>query len=57
MRKLIKGILSWGVIGFVLGLLFAPEKGEETRKKVQGAVEKGKEKLDELKKSFKTPEE
>lgn len=56
MKKLIKSILSWGVIGFVLGILFAPEKGEETRKKVNEAIEKGKVKVDEIKKSFKTPE-
>ncbi len=57
MKKLIKSILSWGVIGFVLGLLLAPEKGEDTRKKVQGAVDMGKEKIEELKKTIKTLDE
>ncbi len=47
MKKLLKGILGWGVIGFVMGLLLAPEKGEETRKKASTWIEKGKAKLDE----------
>lgn len=49
MRKLLKGILGFGVVGFILGLLFAPEKGDETRKKVAEAIEKGKEKFNEVK--------
>lgn len=55
MGKLIKRILSWGIIGFVMGLLFAPEKGEQTRKKVNEAIEKGKEKFEEIKKTFESP--
>ncbi|MBI5701330.1 YtxH domain-containing protein [Candidatus Saganbacteria bacterium] len=50
--KLLKGILGWGIIGFVAGLLFAPEKGEDARKKVSEAIEKGKEKFNEVKSSF-----
>jgi gas vesicle protein len=57
MGKLIKRILGWGVIGFVMGLLFAPEKGEETRKKVNEAIEKGKEKFQEIKKTFESPKD
>lgn len=52
MGKLLKGILGWGIIGFVAGLLFAPEKGEDARKKVSEAIEKGKEKFNEVKSSF-----
>ena len=55
MKNLIKRVLGWGIVGFVLGLLFAPEKGEETRKKVNEALEKGKEKIEEVKKSFNNP--
>jgi len=55
MKNLIKRVLGWGIVGFVLGLLFAPEKGEETRKKVNEAIEKGKEKIEEVKKSFNNP--
>ena len=32
--------------------MLAPEKGEETRKKAQEAIEKGKEKFQEIKKSL-----
>ncbi|MFH1541769.1 MAG: YtxH domain-containing protein [bacterium] len=38
-----------GIIGFVAGILLAPWKGEESRKKVQDAVEKGKAKFEEIK--------
>lgn len=48
MKKLLKGILGWGVIGFVAGLLLAPDKGEETRKKASTWIEKGKAKIDEM---------
>lgn len=50
--KLIKKVLGFGIIGFVLGLLFAPQKGEETRKKLADAAQKGKEKIEEIKKEF-----
>lgn len=52
MGKLLKSLTLGGIIGFVAGLLFAPDKGEETRKKVQDAVEKGKNKFEELKKEI-----
>ena len=48
-RKLLRGITLGGLAGFVLGILFAPQKGEETRKKLQDSIEKGKEKFKELK--------
>ncbi len=45
--RLIMGIILGGAIGSVLGLTFAPRKGEETRKilkeKGQELLEKGKE--------------
>ena len=49
MGKLLKSLTLGGIIGFVAGLLFAPEKGEETRKKVNEVLEKGKKKITELK--------
>jgi len=52
MRRFLRNLFTGGVIGFVIGLLFAPFKGEETRKKVQDAVEKGKEKFNEIKEEF-----
>jgi gas vesicle protein len=56
-RRILKGVFTGGVIGFVLGMLFAPAKGEETRAKLQEAandpkvkdfVEKAKAKGSEL---------
>jgi len=49
MKKLLKNILGWGIIGFIAGLIIAPEKGEETRKKIKEAFDKGKEKFEEIK--------
>jgi len=49
MGKIMKSLTIGGIIGFVAGLLFAPSKGDETRKKVQEAMEKGKEKFNEIK--------
>ena len=36
----IKTFLTGGMIGAVLGVLFAPKKGEETRKELSGEGEK-----------------
>jgi gas vesicle protein len=52
MGKISKGLTIGAIIGFFAGLLLAPEKGEETRKKVQDAIEKGKDKLNEIKSSL-----
>jgi len=52
MRKFIKNLFVGGVLGFIAGLLFAPEKGEETRKKVEDAIQKGKVKFEEVKGTF-----
>jgi len=58
MGRLFKSLTLGGIIGFIFGLLFAPQKGEETRKKVQEAIEKGKEKFKEIKEEFsKGPED
>lgn len=57
MSKIMRGLSLGAIFGFVAGLLFAPEKGEETRKKVQEAIEKGKEKFKEIKESFEKKEE
>ncbi len=50
--KFLKTVTLGGIIGFVAGMLFAPDKGEGTRKKLQDAIEKGKEKFKELKEGF-----
>ena len=58
MGKIMRGLTLGGIVGFIAGMLFAPQKGEETRKKVQEIIEKGKEKLKEIKGEFsKGPEE
>jgi gas vesicle protein len=36
----IKTFLTGGMIGAVLGVLFAPKKGEETRKELSGETDK-----------------
>jgi len=53
MGKIFRGLTFGGMVGFVLGLLFAPQKGEETRKKLSDSLEKGKEKFEEIKEEFK----
>ena len=47
--KLLIGFLAGAAIGGVLGVLFAPDKGEETRKKI---VKKGNDVSDSLKDKF-----
>lgn len=47
--NIFKTITLGGIVGFVAGLLFAPTRGEDSRKKLQDALEKGKEKFKELK--------
>lgn len=37
---IIAAFLGGAIVGGVLGLLFAPESGEETRKKIADALEK-----------------
>lgn len=57
MGRIFKSLTLGGIVGFIMGLLFAPGKGEETRKKLQESVEKGKEKFKELKGEFTKKEE
>jgi gas vesicle protein len=45
----VKTVTLGGLLGFIAGLFFAPQKGEESRKQLQDAVEKGKEKFKEIK--------
>ena len=52
MGRIMKSMTIGAIVGFVAGLLFAPKKGEETRKKLQETIEKGKEKFEELKEEF-----
>ena len=47
--KLFLGVLAGLSAGAVLGILFAPDKGTETRKKI---VEKGEDYVDEVKEKF-----
>ena len=44
--KIILGILAGTAAGALIGILFAPDKGTETRKKI---VHKGEEYIDNLK--------
>ena len=57
MGRIFKSLTLGGIIGFIMGLLFAPKKGEETRKQLQDQIEKGKEKFQELKEEFRKEEE
>ena len=44
--KIVLGFLAGAAAGALLGILFAPDKGTETRKKI---VEKGEDYVDEVK--------
>ena len=47
--KVVLGVLMGGVIGVTLGILFAPAKGTETRKKI---LRKGEDAIDEISDKF-----
>ncbi|MFA6431688.1 MAG: YtxH domain-containing protein [Candidatus Margulisiibacteriota bacterium] len=53
MKRLLKTITFGGILGFIAGILFAPQKGEESRKQLKDAVEKGKSKIEEIKNEMK----
>jgi len=57
MRRIFRTLTFGGAIGFILGLLFAPKKGEETRRQLQDSIEKGKGKFEELKGEYKNKKE
>ena len=52
MGKIMKGMTLGAIFGFLAGLFLAPEKVEETRKKAQDMMEKGREKAKEIKESW-----
>jgi gas vesicle protein len=52
MRRLFKILTLGGLLGFIVGLVIAPEKGEETRKKLSSFLDKGKENISKLKEEF-----
>lgn len=57
MRRLIgllKALTIGGLAGFIGGLLYAPQKGEKTREKVQEAIDQGRKKFEELKQQLRT---
>ena len=49
MGKWMRGVFTGGLLGLVAGLLFAPQKGEETRKQLQDAMQKAKKVGNEVK--------
>jgi len=49
MNKFFRNITLGGIVGVVIGLLFAPQKGEKTRQQLHDSLEKGKEKFKEIK--------
>ena len=55
--RLLKVLTLGGIVGFIGGLLVAPQKGEQTREKLKDALDKGKSKFDELKEELGTKDE
>jgi gas vesicle protein len=53
-KKLLTGVLLGAAAGAILGVLFAPDKGEETRKKI---ANKGRDLSDAVKNRFNDLEE
>jgi len=47
--KIVVGVLAGVAVGALLGVLFAPEKGTETRRKIS---EKGDDYVDDIKEKF-----
>jgi gas vesicle protein len=52
--KTVLGILAAGAIGIAIGMLLAPDKGENTRKKVKDSLGDLDDKLDDFLENVKT---
>ncbi|MFH1683733.1 MAG: YtxH domain-containing protein [Candidatus Margulisiibacteriota bacterium] len=57
MGRIFKTLTFGSIIGFIAGLLFAPQKGEDTRTKLKESIDKGKGKFEEIKEEFTRKEE
>ncbi|MFH1347284.1 MAG: YtxH domain-containing protein [Candidatus Margulisiibacteriota bacterium] len=57
MGRIFKTLTFGGIVGFIAGLLFAPQKGEDTRKKLKESIDKGKGKFEEIKEEISRKEE
>lgn len=48
-KQLLAGVLAGAAVGAIVGILFAPDKGEDTRKKIS---KKGSDVMDSITKRF-----
>lgn len=57
MGKWVKTFFAGGILGAFLGVLFAPEKGDKSREKLKEAINKGKDKFQDIKEQFSEKED